>query len=32
MVKEVVNVHPWAEPFLTPTQWAAPSMGKSLNP
>ena len=31
MVKEVVNVHPWAEPFLTPTQWAAPSMGKSLN-
>ena len=32
MVKEVVAVHPWAEPFLTPTEWAAPSMAKALNP
>ena len=32
MVDEVVRVHPWAEPFLTPTEWAAPSMSKSLNP
>ena len=32
MVKAVVEVHPWAEPFLTPTEWAAPSMGKALNP
>ena len=32
MGKEVVNVHPWAEPFLPPTQWSAPSMGKPLNP
>ena len=32
MVSEVVKVHPWAEPFLTPTEWAAPSMGKALNP
>ena len=31
MVKEVVNAHPWAEPFLTPTEWAAPSMAKPLN-
>lgn len=31
MVKEVVAVHPWAEPFLTPTEWAAPSMYKALN-
>tara|TARA_R100001079_G_scaffold104858_1_gene71758 strand:+ start:613 stop:1260 length:648 start_codon:yes stop_codon:yes gene_type:complete len=31
MVKEVVRVHPWADPFLTPTQWAAPSMAKALN-
>tara|TARA_R100000654_G_scaffold62672_2_gene89784 strand:- start:85 stop:738 length:654 start_codon:yes stop_codon:yes gene_type:complete len=31
MVSEVVKVHPWAEPFLTPTEWAAPSMYKSLN-
>ncbi len=31
MVKEVVRVHPWAEPFLTPKEWAAPSMGKALN-
>ena len=31
MVKAVVAVHPWADPFLTPTQWAAPSMGKALN-
>jgi len=32
MVSEIIKVHPWAEPFLTPTEWAAPSMGKSLNP
>jgi len=32
MVEEIVKVHPWAEPFLTPTEWAAPSMGKALNP
>ena len=32
MVDCVVKVHPWAEPFLTPTEWAAPSMGKALNP
>ena len=32
MVKEVIAVHPWAEPFLTPTEWAAPSMYKALNP
>tara|TARA_R110002020_G_scaffold171656_2_gene361680 strand:- start:1323 stop:1970 length:648 start_codon:yes stop_codon:yes gene_type:complete len=32
MVKAVVEVHPWAEPFLTPTEWAAPSMSKALNP
>jgi len=32
MVAEVVKVHPWAEPFLTPTEWSAPSMGKALNP
>jgi flavin-dependent thymidylate synthase len=32
MVECVVEVHPWAEPFLTPTEWAAPSMGKALNP
>jgi flavin-dependent thymidylate synthase len=32
MVGEVVKVHPWAEPFLTPTEWAAPSMYKALNP
>jgi len=31
MVGEVVKVHPWAEPFLTPTEWAAPSMAKALN-
>lgn len=31
MVKEVVRVHPWAEPFLTPKEWAAPSMSKPLN-
>jgi flavin-dependent thymidylate synthase len=31
MVKEVVKTHPWAEPFLTPKEWAAPSMSKSLN-
>ena len=31
MVSEVVKVHPWAEPFLTPTEWAAPSMYKALN-
>lgn len=32
MVAEVTKVHPWALPFLTPTEWAAPSMGKALNP
>jgi len=32
MVKAVVEVHPWAEPFLMPTEWAAPSMAKALNP
>ena len=32
MVKAVVKVHPWAEPFLMPTEWAAPSMAKALNP
>ena len=31
MINEVVKVHPWAEPFLTPTEWAAPSMAKPLN-
>ena len=31
MVKEVVKTHPWAEPFLTPKEWSAPSMSKSLN-
>jgi flavin-dependent thymidylate synthase len=31
MIAEVVKVHPWAEPFLTPKEWAAPSMYKSLN-
>lgn len=31
MIAEVVKVHPWALPFLTPTEWAAPSMGKALN-
>ena len=31
MVNCVVDVHPWAEPFLTPTEWSAPSMAKSLN-
>ena len=31
MKKRVEEVHPWAEPFLTPTEWAAPSMSKSLN-
>lgn len=31
MVDEVVKVHPWAEPFLTPTEWSAPSMAKPLN-
>ena len=31
MVEEVVKKHPWAEPFLTPTEWAAPSMAKALN-
>tara|TARA_Y100001973_G_C5188684_1_gene329493 strand:- start:294 stop:947 length:654 start_codon:yes stop_codon:yes gene_type:complete len=32
MIDEVIKVHPWAEPFLTPTEWAAPSMGNALNP
>lgn len=31
MVSEVVKVHHWAEPFLTPKEWAAPSMSKALN-
>ena len=31
MVAAVVKEHPWAEPFLTPKEWAAPSMAKSLN-
>jgi len=31
MVDEVVKVHPWAEPFLTPTEWSAPSMAKPRN-
>jgi len=31
MVAEVAKVHPWAVPFLTPTEWAAPSMYKALN-
>jgi|TARA_R110001599_G_scaffold28478_5_gene98499 flavin-dependent thymidylate synthase len=31
MVDAVVKEHPWAEPFLTPKEWAAPSMAKSLN-
>ena len=31
MVDEVVREHSWAEPFLTPTEWAAPSMYKALN-
>jgi flavin-dependent thymidylate synthase len=29
MVAEVVKEHPWAKPFLTPKEWAAPSMAKS---
>jgi thymidylate synthase (FAD) len=32
MIACVIKVHPWAEPFLTPTEWAAPSMAKPLNP
>ena len=32
MVAEVVKEHPWAKPFLTPKDWAAPSMARSLNP
>ena len=31
MVEQVVTVHPWAKPFLEPTEWSAPSMGRSLN-
>ena len=31
MISEVVKVHPWALPFLTPKEWAAPSMYKPLN-
>ncbi len=31
MVAEVVKEHPWAKPFLTPKEWAAPSMYKALN-
>ena len=29
MVAEVVKEHPWAKPFLTPKEWAAPSMARS---
>ena len=32
MVQCVIKVHPWAEPFLMPTEWAAPSMAQPLNP
>ena len=32
MVQCVIKVHPWAEPFLMPTEWAAPSMAEPLNP
>lgn len=31
MVEEVIRVHPWAKPFLEPTEWSVPSMYKSLN-
>ena len=31
MVEQVVTVHTWALPFLEPTEWSAPSMGRSLN-
>ena len=31
MIAEVVKVHPWALPFLTPTEGSAPSMSKPLN-
>ena len=31
MVAEVVKEHPWAKPFLTPKEWAAPSVARSLN-
>jgi thymidylate synthase ThyX len=31
MVAEVIKVHDWAEPFLTPKEWSAPSMAKPLN-
>jgi len=31
MIEEVIKVHPWAEPFLTPKEWAAPSMATPLN-
>tara|TARA_R110000751_G_scaffold204118_1_gene308614 strand:- start:715 stop:1362 length:648 start_codon:yes stop_codon:yes gene_type:complete len=31
MIDCIVEVHPWAKPFLTPTEWAAPSMAKALN-
>ena len=31
MVAEVIKVHDWAEPFLTPKEWSAPSMSKPLN-
>ena len=31
MVDQVVTVHPWAKPFLEPTEWSAPSMSRSLN-
>lgn len=31
MIDAVIEVHPWAEPFLIPTEWATPSMAKPLN-
>ena len=30
-VEQVVTVHPWAKPFLEPTEWSAPSMSRFLN-
>tara|TARA_R100000656_G_scaffold117522_2_gene90917 strand:+ start:12026 stop:12709 length:684 start_codon:yes stop_codon:yes gene_type:complete len=32
MVACVIKVHPWVKPFLTPTEWATPSMAIPLNP
>jgi len=31
MVSEVIKVHDWAKPFLTPKEWSAPSMSRPLN-